>query len=183
MKFLIFNVVVVAALVHLYAGKNITFDKLGDWFKGPTGQTAYFSSEGTADTAKRKDLFGSLTPEKTRPVAPAASALTAQPETKKMAIRTAATLPETDPVGTAPAAEPLPAELRSELIPAASPMESATKKSKRSAPSPQAQRRRAEIIGHTPVATVNNGSPLPSRRQKLLSMAEEMELFSIEVTQ
>lgn len=179
MKFLVFNVVVIAAMIHLYADKNFTFEKMGDSFKGPTEQATYLGSENQTDTKKRMDLVATQTPATKRSDAPVASTQTAQPETKQVAIRTAATLSEADTLGTAPAAEPSPTELR----PLASPTESVTKKSERSPPLPEAQRRRAEIIGHKPMASVTNDSPLPSRRQKLLAMAEEMELFSIEVTQ
>ena len=183
MKFLVFNVLVITAIVHLYTDKNITFEKLGDWIKGQTEQVNYLGPEDTADTDRRNDLIASPTPEKKRPEVLAMSALAAPPETKKSAVATAAPPSPADIVRAVPTVEPPPAKLRSELAPTASAAASVTKKSKWSAPSPEAQRRRAKILGNIPVPSVNKVDPLPSRRQKLLSLAEEMELFSIEVNQ
>lgn len=175
MKFLIFNIVVVAALIHLYSGKDMSLSEMKDWAQSKTEQIASKAKTGVktaAETVAKTDPKMKKIRQKQSPPLVAHAKLGDFPAAAEDALDI--TLPTHAP-NLPEIASPIEQEIEVPMRPVLSPP----------APSPEAQQRRADILSDGPVLEDTAPSPTArlSRRQELLSMAEDMEFFSVEAMQ
>ena len=168
MKFLIFNIVVAAALVFLFAG-----DK-GDL-------TAVAHKAERVVSGLRAKTVGTAAPRPTRPgVAESAEAKVPAPQTKPASEKAGTAKPEPK----VPPPAPDTKQVAEETEPRALPKVEVATHTPAPPLSPEVEKRRAEILddGGATVAEGTAGKFMPAdiRRRELMLLSEEMELFSAE---